>query len=240
MRDLHSHYLPAVDDGAKSIDVTKKMIKNEALNCIKYIIFTPHYILDSRFMSPKSANEEIIEPIVRFAKEEYNINVFLGNEVYCNTKILNLYKNGEITTLNGSRYMLIEIPMYSKINNVKSIFFELISNGITPILAHPERYTAYYNDIDFFLELRNMGVLMQMNASSIVGDYGRKAKKMVTKLLKANLISFVGTDIHSEHEEKNNLIPKIEKKLKKIVGEEKFIEITINNFARVIRNEDIL
>ena len=63
---------------------------------------------------------------------------------------------------------------------------------------------------------------------------------MVTKLLKANLISFVGTDIHSEYEEKNNLIPKIEKKLKKIVGEDKFIEITINNFARVIRNEDIL
>ena len=136
--------------------------------------------------------------------------------------------------------MLIEIPMYSKINNVKSIFFELISNGIVPILAHPERYTAYYNDIDFFLDLRNMGVLMQMNASSIVGDYGRKAKKMVTKLLKANLISFVGTDIHSEYEEKNNLIPKIEKKLKKIVGEDKFIEITINNFARAIRNEDIL
>lgn len=240
MRDLHSHYLPGVDDGSKSIDATKKMLENAALNGITDIIFTPHYILDSRFMSSKSTNEKIIEPIIRFAKEEYNINVFLGNEVYCNTEIWNLYKKGEITTLNGSRYMLIEIPMYSKINNVKSIFFELISNGIVPILAHPERYTAYYNDIDFFLDLRNMGVLMQMNASSVVGDYGRKAKKMVTKLLKANLISFVGTDIHSEYEEKNNLIPKIEKKLKKIVGEDKFIEITINNFARVIRNEDIL
>lgn len=125
MRDLHSHYLPGVDDGSKSIDATKKMLENAALNGITDIIFTPHYILDSRFMSSKSTNEKIIEPIILFAKEEYNINVFLGNEVYCNTEIWNLYKKGEITTLNGSRYMLIEIPMYSKINNVKSIFLSL-------------------------------------------------------------------------------------------------------------------
>lgn len=240
MRDLHSHYLPGVDDGSKSLEVTKNMLKNAYKNGVTDIIFTPHYILDSRFMSSKSANERIIEPIIKFAKEEYNINVFLGNEVYCNSEMLDLYKRGEISTLNNSRYMLIEIPMYSKINNVKSIFFELISNGITPILAHPERYTAYYNDLDFFFELREMGVLMQMNASSIVGEYGSKAKKMVTKLLKANLISFVGSDIHSDQEAKNDLIPKIEKKLKKIVGEDQFIEITINNFARVIRNDDIV
>lgn len=240
MRDLHSHYLPGVDDGSKSLEVTKNMLKNAYQNGVTDIIFTPHYILDSRFMSNKSTNERIIEPIIKFAKEEYNINVFLGNEVYCNSEMLDLYKRGEISTLNNSRYMLIEIPMYSKINNVKSIFFELISNGITPILAHPERYTAYYNDLDFFFELREMGVLMQMNASSIVGEYGSKAKKMVTKLLKANLISFVGSDIHSDHERKNDLIPKIEKKLKKIVGEDQFIEITSNNFARVIRNDDIV
>ena len=92
MRDLHSHYLPGVDDGSKSIDATKKMLENAAFNGITDIIFTPHYILDSRFMSSKSTNEKIIEPIILFAKEEYNINVFLGNEVYCNTEIWNLYK----------------------------------------------------------------------------------------------------------------------------------------------------
>lgn len=239
MRDLHSHYLPGVDDGSKDIETTKNMLKNAHENGVTDIIFTPHFILDSRFMSTKSENERIIAPIIKFAKEEYNINVFLGNEVYCNNEMLRLYNEGLISTLNNSRYLLIEIPMYSKMNNLKSLFFELISNGIIPILAHPERYTAYYNDIDFFMELRQMGVLMQMNASSLVGDYGSKAKKMVTKLLKANLISFVGSDIHSDHENKNNFIPKIEKKLKKIVGEDRFIDITANNFARVIQNKEV-
>lgn len=240
MRDLHSHYLPGVDDGSKSLEETKEMLLNAYKNGVTDIIFTPHYILDSRFTSSKSENEKIIEPIMKFAKEKYNINIFLGNEVYCNMEMLDLYNKGLISTLNGSRYMLIEIPMYSKINNIKSIFFELISNGIIPILAHPERYTAYYNDMDFFMELREMGVLMQMNASSIVGNYGGKAKKMVTKLLKANLISFVGSDIHSSHDDHNNLLPKIEKKLRRIVTDDTFIDITANNFARVIRNDEIV
>ena len=239
MRDLHSHLLPGVDDGSKDIETTRRMLSNASKNGITDIMFTPHFILDSRYMSSKKDNEKKFLSIKEIAENEYNINVFLGNEVYCTNKILELYKKKKIKTLNDSRYMLIEIPMHSKMNNVKSIFFELISNGIVPILAHPERYTAYYNDLDFFLELRNMGVLMQINGSSLVGDYGNQAKKMAKKLLKANLISFIGSDIHSDYEKKYDYIPKIEKKLKKIVGEEKFIDITMNNFAKVIANNDI-
>lgn len=240
MRDLHSHYLPGVDDGAKDIEVTKKMLNSAKENGITDIIFTPHFILDSKFMSTKEENKKIFEPIKKMAKDEFDINVFLGNEVYCTSEILNLYKDGLISTLNNSRYMLIEIPMYSKMNNVQEIFFELISNDIVPILAHPERYTAYYNDLDFFLKLKSMGVLFQINYPSLVGEYGSKAKRMAVKLLKLGLISFVGSDIHSDKEHKNEQVSKMEKKLKKIVGEAEFIEITVNNFARVVRNDDIL
>lgn len=239
MKDLHSHFLPGVDDGSKDLETTKRMLSNAATNGVTDIIFTPHFILDSQFMSSKSQNQKKFLPIKKLAKEEYGINVYLGNEVYCNNDMLELYKKKKIKTLNDSRYMLIEIPMYSKMNNIKSIFFELISNGIVPILAHPERYTAYYNDLDFFLELRSMGVFMQMNASSLIGGYGLHAKKMVKKLLKANLISFIGSDVHTDHEKKYNELSKIEKKLKKIVGEEKFYDITVNNFEKVITNEEI-
>lgn len=239
MRDLHSHFLPGVDDGAKNIEATRKMLKSAQENGVTDILFTPHYILDSRYDSSKKHNLEIFKEIKKIAKEEYNVNIFLGNEVYCTSEMLRLYKEGLISTLNDSRYMLIEIPMYSKTNNIKSLFLELINNGITPILAHPERYTAYYKDYDFFFELRDMGVLMQINYPSLMGAYGIKAKKMAIQLLKRNLISFVGSDIHSVTEGKYEMIPQVEKKLKKLIGEEQFIEITLNNFARVIRNERI-
>lgn len=239
MRDLHSHFLPGVDDGAKNIEVTKKMLEKASLNGVTDIMFTPHYILESRYMSDVQNNMQIFNNIRAFAKEEYDINVFLGNEVYCNEEILELLKKNKIRTLNGSKYILIEIPLYNKMKNVRSIFYELTINGYIPILAHPERYEPYYNDLDFFLDLRRIGVLMQLNASSLVGDYGVHAKKMAVKLLKANLISFVGSDMHSEHEKKYDLIPKIEKKLKKLVGEDEFLDITVNNFARVVNNDTI-
>ncbi len=240
MRDLHSHFLPNVDDGAKNIEMTKEMLRLAKNNGVTDILFTPHYILDSRYMSDKKSNEEIMLPIKKFAKEEYGINVFLGNEVYCCLEILSILKEGKIATLNNSHYMLIEIPMHSKMNNVKSIFFELISAGIVPILAHPERYTAYYNDMDFFLELRSMGVLLQINITSLVGEYGGHAKKMAKKLLKANLVSFVGSDIHSSHAKTYECIPKVEKVLRKLVDANAFIDITENNFARVVRDEEII
>ena len=134
--------------------------------------------------------------------------------------------------------MLVEIPMHSKINEVKSIFFELISNGIVPILAHPERYEAYYKDYEFFYTLRSMGVLMQINFVSLTGLYGRQAKTMAKNLLKLNLISFVGSDIHHP-DNRFNYLKKCEKIILKCVGVEKSKAILEDNFTKVIKNEEI-
>lgn len=238
MKDLHSHFLPGVDDGSHSMKTTLLMLKSAKEHGVCDIMFTPHYIIDSKYESPKEENLKIFEELKSVA-DYMGINIYLGNEVYCNANILEVYNEGKIATLNNSRYMLIEIPMYSKMNNVKSIFFELISNDIIPILAHPERYTAYYNDFDFFYDLRKMGVLMQINFPSLVGEYGGHAKKMAKMLLKYNLISFVGSDIHDYKETKYQCVAKAEKIIKKLVGEKKYIEITETNFEKVINNEEI-
>ena len=111
MRDLHCHLLYGVDDGSKSIEQTKELLRQAYESGITDIMFTPHYISDSRFVSNKANNLEIIKPIIKFAKEQYNINVFLGNEVFITEEMMSLYKNREISTLNDSRYMLFEIPM---------------------------------------------------------------------------------------------------------------------------------
>lgn len=238
MKDLHSHLLPTIDDGARSSESTLRMLKSAHDNGVTDIMFTPHYIEESEFCSTYANNLNIFKDIETIAKE-MDIKVYLGNEVYCTPNILSLYNEGFITTLNQSRYMLIEIPMYSKMNNIKDIFFELISNGITPILAHPERYTAYYKDLDFFSSLQEMGVLMQLNYPSLLGMYGKKAKEMAKLLLQHNLISFIGSDIHSSSEGKYEVLSKLEKKLKKLVGNENYLKYTETNFTKVINNEEI-
>lgn len=237
MKDLHSHFLYGIDDGSKSLEETKEMLKN-AYECgVTDIVFTPHYIDESKYVSEVSENEKIFNTIKEEA-EHLNINIYLGNEVYISNNILKLYKEKKLTTINNSRYMLIEIPMHYKINEVKSIFFELISNGIVPILAHPERYEAYYKDYEFFYTLRSMGVLMQINFVSLTGLYGRQAKTMAKNLLKLNLISFVGSDIHHP-DNRFNYLKKCEKIILKCVGVEKSKAILEDNFTKVIKNEEI-
>ena len=236
MNDLHSHILFGVDDGAKVFEDSKFILDSALLVGVKNIVLTPHYIVDSRYMSTANDNLVPFKQVKDYA-DGLGINVYLANEVYLSKEVVELYKSGKIATINNSRYMLVEIPMYGKLNNVKSIFFELLSAGVVPILAHPERYTAYHGDIDFFKELRQMGVLLQANYPSLLGFYGKDAKKMLKKLLKADLISFVGSDVHSINEQKYELIPKMKQKLTKLVGKEKMSELTESNFMKVIGNE---
>lgn len=238
MKDLHSHFLYNVDDGSKSLESTLFMLKNAKDNGVYDIVFTPHYIANTQFSSPKNRNLEIFEA-VRDIADYMGLHIYLGNEVFCDPDILKNYKEGKISTINNSKYMLIEIPLNSKMNNVRNIFFELISNGIVPILAHPERYTAYYGNMEFFYELRTMGVLMQINFVSLLGEYGSQAKKMAKDLLKYNLVSFVGSDMHSEKERRYDDAAKALKIIRRIVGPTKFEDITENNFDKVIKNEDI-
>ena len=239
MKDLHSHLLPGVDDGSKSLESTRLLLESAKKNGVTDIMFTPHYVPDSRFSSPASVNNNIFKDVERIAKEEYGINIYLGNEVYLIPDIVDYLKTGNINSLNGSRYLLCEIPMHQKFNNLKSVFIEIMNLGYIPILAHPERYSAYFADIDFFMSLRRLGVLMQVNITSLVGDYGSKSKYMAKELLKRNLISFVGSDIHDVKEMKYDKLKMSLFKLRWIVGKEKLEELTNTNFTCVVNNEDI-
>lgn len=237
MKEIHCHILPTIDDGSKSLEMSYEILKSAKEAGINDIILTPHYVEMSKYVSNRENNLKVLNELKEFTKE-IDINLYLGNEVYINYNILELLEKGEISTLNNSRYMLIELPLNSKFNNTKSVFIELINHGITPILAHPERYTEYQNDIDFFFELRELGVLMQINYPSLLGHYGTCAKKQAKRLLKANLISFVGSDTHRDIEAYKS-VNKAIKKLTKIVGYEKMLDYTERNILKIINNEEI-
>ena len=237
MKDLHSHYLYGVDDGSKSLESSMAMLKYAHENGITDIMVTPHYILDSMYNSTKDNNLVKFKELKEYAKNEFDINLYLGNEVYFCEEILDLIKKGIVSTLNNSKYILIEIPMYSKLNNVIRIFGDLIKSGYKPILAHPERYTYYYKKMDFFKELHDMGVMFQINLTSIIGGYGHNVKVMAKKLLKAKLIDFIGSDIHNDNDYKFENMEKALLKIKKYAGENEYYKIIEGNFNSVLNND---
>ena len=145
-------------------------------------------------------------------------------------------KEDVISTLNNSKYVLVELPFHNPILNLDDIIYELKYNNLIPIIAHPERYTYFqknYKEVD---KLREEGVLFQGNYLSIIGGYGSLSKKLFKYMLKNKYIDFLGTDIHSL----NNLsvidnYDKIIKKIKKVCGEE-YYQVIINNCNNVLKN----
>lgn len=235
MKDIHSHILPGIDDGSRSIEESINLLDRLYNNGVTDIILTPHYIENSKY----NCNNQNKMKLLQELKSQYTkINLYLGNEVYITENILDLLKNDEIMTLNHSRYLLIELPMHSEIKNLDSIIFELMRNNIIPIIAHPERYLYVQKNIHYFDEFIEMGVLLQGNYESLFNKYGSKSKKTLQKLLKNDAITFLGSDIHRINHTSN--IESLNKKLMKIVKDkEKIANLIDKNIEKVINNEDI-
>ena len=228
MIDIHSHILYDVDDGAKTIDESVDIIRNLYKNGITDIILTPHYIEYSSYNSNKKSNLEKLDSLKKKLKEEgINVNLYLGNEIYINNNILSLLKKGEISSLNDSKYLLIELPMSGKYDNYVEIFKELIENGYKVILAHPERYNTFKKDINLIYELKNIGVLMQCNIESILKTYGKDSYKTIKKLAKNKLINFIASDIH--HKKDYEYINKARNKFKKYYSDSEIDDLLSNN-----------
>ncbi|MBP3635024.1 MAG: hypothetical protein J6J17_01005 [Bacilli bacterium] len=234
MIDIHSHLLYGVDDGSKSIEESVLIIKK--LNKIGFtdIILTPHYINYSSYNSCKTNNSIRFQDLkIRLANENINVNLYLGNEIYIDDEIMDLLKNNTISSLNDSKYLLIELPMSGEHESYYDIFLDLINIGYKVILAHPERYISFQKDFNKIYELKEIGVLFQCNIGSILDEYGKKARKTIIRLLKEHLITFVSTDIH--HEKKNYMfVENAKKKFRKYITEKEINDLFENNAKKII------
>lgn len=237
MKDIHSHLLFGIDDGCKNIEESLSLLKQMELQGVTDLVLTPHYVPNSKYVCNVENKRKVFNLLQNeIKKQNINIRLYLGNEIYLDEDILDLLKNKEMESINDSKYLLIEFPMSSYPNKALNIFSELIYNGYTIILAHPERYTYINKDTKLLDECLDMGVLFQGNYESLFGKYGTHAKKMLKKLLKNKQISFLAGDIH--HSATLDL-KKLEKKLRKYLTSDEINDILNNNFDKVIRNIDL-
>ncbi len=238
MIDIHTHIIPNIDDGSKSIEETFEMLKEAAKEGFTDIILTPHYIKEYyetntniREYWVKSLNEAI-------DKLEIPIHVYIGNEIYVSEDMDELIYYKKVSTLNNSRYVLFELPMNNSIKYLDEIIFKIFNLDLIPVLAHPERYSYIQNDIDFAKKLHQKGVLFQSNYGSILGLYGEHAKKAIIKLLKEDLVDFLATDVHMQNSIYHSVTESL-RKTEKIIGKERLNQITTINPQKVILNENL-
>lgn len=238
MIDFHAHILPNLDDGSKSIEETFALIEEAKKVGFEGIISTSHYMEDY-YESNKSEKITWINAINNIAKEKnLNIHIYLGNEIYISSNMIELLKTEKACTINDTSYVLFELPFNTKPINLYDVIYDLLEYKLVPILAHIERYTFVQKDPQIVYDLIEKGVLIQSNYGSFIGQYGDKAQIIAKRFLESDIVHFLGTDVHKQ----NTIypqIPQILKELEKIIGKDKLEKITKINPRLVLDNKNI-
>lgn len=196
--DIHSHILPNIDDGAKSFEMSLRMLGQAAEDDISDIILTPHYKPMRRNLSPETVIDVYEELERKKEAAGIKIRLHLGNEIYYSSEAVTALTDGKAFTLADSPYVLTEFSPREDYAYIRDAAYNLLAEGYIPILAHIERYNCLMEKKIRVGELYDMGCYLQINAASIVGDNGMDSKRNVKWLLKQGYVHFVASDCHDD------------------------------------------
>lgn len=196
MIDIHCHILPGIDDGAATIEDSVVMARAAVQEGITTIIATPHH-KNNKFSNPKSSILTKVNDLNTVLKEEnIPLTILPGQEVRIYGEVLEDYYKEEILTLNHTKYLFIEFPSSSVPRYAERLLYELQTEGIIPIIVHPERNKQLLEKPDLLYEFVKNGALTQVTAASITGYFGKNIKKFSDQLVAHNLTHFVASDAH--------------------------------------------
>ena len=221
--DLHSHLIPNVDDGSKSMGQSINMLKRLIDLGFKKIITTPH-------IHPNYPNtpEIILGGLSKLQDEVSRLNLQIeleaAAEYYVDDAFHKKVKDGGVILSFGGKHVLVESSFLNKPVFFESAMFDLLSAGYTPVLAHPERYQFLEGSIDWLIELKSMGVLFQVTFGSLGGFYGTTPEKIAKTLLRNKMVDYLGSDLHRESH-----LSFLEKGLKSRVVQNAIKEETLKN-----------
>ena len=238
MIDFHSHIIPEIDDGSRSIEETMLLIEEAKEAGFSTIISTSHY-LPEQYEFDEASRKQFLDIIQKGANNlGIDIELCLGSEIYASYDIVELLQEHKASTLNGTKYVLFELPMQTEMPNLKNIIYNLLGDGYRPIIAHPERYAYVKENPNWLLEYLEIGVLFQANYASIIGLYGKEAQRTVKLLLKNNMIHFLGSDVHKAKTIYPRM-PEILQELRKILERDQIKKLTKTNAQLVLENKAI-
>lgn len=196
--DIHSHLIPGIDDGAKTLDDSVALAKSLKAIGFKKLITTPHVNFDYYNNSIETITKGL--ELVREALdiEGVDIEINAAAEYYLDHYLIERIRNHELLTL-AHNYVLFELSYLNPPVNLNEVIFEFQTNDYSPVLAHPERYTYWFNQFDRYVELKERGVFFQLNVNSLTGEYSPVARKIAERLIEEGMIDFIGTDTHAAH-----------------------------------------
>lgn len=196
MIDIHNHIIPGVDDGATSLEMAMDMGRMAEKEGITKMIATPHHHPEDPDFSRKIRGA-VKALNLNFRKEGLSLRLYPGAEAMLSPVLLKEVKEKRVLTLNDSDYLLVEFPFFEEPLHMDEVLYQLRSEGLKPVIAHPERYRSVRENPDQVRQWILKGSYMQVNHTSILGVMGKSVQKTARHLLTHHMVHFLGSDSHS-------------------------------------------
>jgi len=197
MVDLHCHVLPAIDDGSESLDQSLEFCRVALADGVTTLVATPHQKPGQYDNPPQAIHLKVLELQQALREAGVAMEIVEGAEVYCAPDLIQRVKEHQVTTINAAgRYLLLEFPYQQFPIHPEETVFQLKLNGITPVLAHPERIAFFTSDMKRLEALVRLGCLTQVTAAAILGGFGDRAKDYAFRMLEKGLAHIISSDAH--------------------------------------------
>lgn len=196
--DFHSHLIPGIDDGVDSVEEAVDVIRKFKELGYQKVITTPHVMSDYYKNSSETILAGLEKVRERVEQEKIGIVIEAAAEYYADEYLEELIAKKDLLTF-GDNYVLFELSFLMEPPNLAKIIFDLQMAGYKPVLAHPERYGFWFKSMEHYHDLKNKGVMLQMNLLSVTGHYSPDVQKTAEKMIKEKLVDFAGSDCHKLH-----------------------------------------
>lgn len=193
--DVHSHFLFGIDDGAKTIGDSVQMISIMHELGYKKVITTPHIMSDFYRNTPAIILGKLEEVRAALKQAGVPIEVEAAAEYYLDFDFERKLSEEKLLTF-GRNYLLFEVSYMNPPDNLDHAIFKMQTSGYKPVLAHPERYNFWHTNFKKYEELKDKGVLLQLNINSLTGYYSPSTKKISEMLIDKGMVDLIGTDCH--------------------------------------------
>jgi len=234
MIDLHSHYLPGIDDGSKDMKMSIEMLRQAEDLGIKHLLATPHI----NELTTEEIQNQIYKTFtdLEIEKDRLGIKVklSLAGEIHYDGEIFKWLDNERLFIGSKKKYIIFELPIQGLPLQIEDTIFKMGLKGVIPILAHPERNAYLQRHPSRLSEWIDLGCIMQMNAGSITGRFGTVVKNLSRSFLEKQLIHSVCSDAHDLKKRSYKVMPRAYEIVKELYGDEYADTMFIKNPKRIL------
>lgn len=196
--DFHSHLLPGIDDGAKTIDDSLQLIRDMQKLGFEQLITTPHVMKNVWDNTSDKILDNLSQTQTALEQNQIKTPLTAAAEYLMDGDFIELFQNEKLLTLKDN-HVLVEMSYINPPIQLYDILFDLQVAGYKPVLAHPERYLFYHKNFSEYQKLKHAGCSFQLNLLSVIGYYGVGVADTAKTLLKKDMIDFAGSDVHHQH-----------------------------------------